>query len=126
MDKKCVYEHIQSIKAAKKAANDCCSIELIHVTGYINILDMLLLPLYNMWEYLKYGTLEDIYFESYLKRSYRRFCLSTKSYIILYVLMLKHILWSYHLSVKTNIFVMSLTKIYLNYVELLSDNNGLI
>ncbi len=126
MDKRSVYEHIQSIKAAKIAANDCSSMELIHVTGYANILDMLLLPLYYMWEYFKFGTLEDVYFESYLKRSYQRFCLSTKSYIFLYVLMLKQILRSNHLSVKTKMFVMSLTQIYLNLVELLSNNKGRI
>ena len=99
-----------------------CATDLIKASGYVNILDMLLLPLYYMWEYLKFGTLEDVCFESYLKRSYRRFCLSAKSYIFLYVLMLKKILCSDHLSVKTNMFVMSLTHIYLNLVELLSNN----
>ena len=123
MKKEVLYSQIMSLKYYKRGMpNSQCAIDLIKASGYVNILDMLLLPLYYMWEYLKYGTLEDVCFESYLKRSYRRFYLSAKSYIFLYVLMLKKILCSDHLSVKTNMFVMSLTHIYLNIVELLSNN----
>ena len=123
MKKEVLYSQIMSLKYYKRGMpNSQCAIDLIKASGYVNILDMLLLPLYYMWEYLKFGTLEDVCFESYLKRSYRRFCLSAKSYIFLYVLMLKKILCSDHLSVKTNMFVMSLTHIYLNLVELLSNN----
>lgn len=116
-----------SLKSYKRGIPDPqCAIDLIKASGYVNILDMLLLPLYYMWEYLKYGTLEDVCFESYLKRSYQRFCLSTKSYIFLYVLMLKQILRSNYLSIKTNMFVMSIIQIYLNFVELLFNNKGRI
>ena len=58
MDKAGIYTQIQSLKATKKAtAKDSCALELIRTTGYVNIIDMLLLPLYYTWEHSKYGTL---------------------------------------------------------------------
>lgn len=71
MDKTALYTQIQSLKATKKGtAKNSCAIELIRNTGYMNIVDMLLLPLRTM----KFGTLEDVRFETYLKRAYERYC----------------------------------------------------
>ena len=62
MDKTALYTQIQSLKATKKGtAKNSCAIELIRNTGYMNIVDMLLLPLRTM----KFGTLEDVRFETY-------------------------------------------------------------
>jgi len=76
-----VYTQIQSLKTAKKGAfNDSCAIELIRSTGYVNIVDILLLPLYYTWEHRKYGTLDQVCFESYLANAYHHYSLSTKDY----------------------------------------------
>lgn len=77
MDKEGIYSQIQSLKSFKKGtAKDSSAIELIKSTGYVNIIDMLLLPLYFSWEHSKFGTLEEVAFETYLINAY---CLYTHS-----------------------------------------------
>ena len=77
-----VLYQIQALKATKRdAANVSCATELIRATGYVNIIDMLLLPLYYAWELFGFGKLEDVCFETYLSRTYKLFCQSKSSYI---------------------------------------------
>lgn len=90
MDKEGVFAQIQSLKASKKGAfKDNCATELIRTTGYVNIIDMLLLPLYYTWEHSNFGTLDDVCFEKYLMNAYQLYCMSTKDYTSQIVLILK-------------------------------------
>lgn len=83
---------IQSLKATKRdSSRTSYAIELIRVTGYVNIIDMLLLPLYYAWEKFGFGKLEDVCFEAYLKRTYMLFCQSRDSYIIKMLLLLRKV-----------------------------------
>lgn len=73
---------IQSLKATKRdVSNTSNAIELIRATGYSNIIDMLLLPLYYAWDKLGFGKLEDVCFETYLKNAYKLFCQSKDGYM---------------------------------------------
>lgn len=117
MCKKEVYTQIQSLKAAKKGAfNDSCAIELIRITGYANIVDILLLPLYYTWEHFEYGTLEQVCFESYLRNAYSLYCLSTKDYTRQIVLILKECSVQENLSHGTKKQVNSLLETY-SYIK---------
>ena len=116
MDKTGLYTQIQSLKATKKGtAKNSCAIELIRNTGYVNIIDMLLLPLYYQWE-LKFGTLEDVRFETYLKKAYERYCRSTKNYTTQIVQILKKISLRGGLSKDTKFIVNSLLETYSNII----------
>lgn len=115
MDREEVYSQIQSLKAAKKGAfKDSCAIELIRSTGYANIIDMLLLPLYYTWEHYEYGTLDQVAFENYLTNAYHLYCLSTKDYITQIVLILKKCSVKKNLSQDTKIKITSLLDMYSN------------
>jgi hypothetical protein len=82
MKRRDVLFQIQTLKATKgDAANAPCATEMIKTSGYVNIIDMLLLPLYYAWEHLGFGKLEDVCFEKYLNRTYRRFCQAKDEYI---------------------------------------------
>ena len=117
MDKTGLYTQILSLKATKKGtAKNSCAKELIRNTGYVNIIDMLLLPLYYQWEQLKFGTLEDVRFETYLKKAYERYCQSTKKYTIQIVLILKKISLRRNLSKDTKTIVNSLLETYSNII----------
>ncbi len=118
MDKAGIYTQIQSLKATKKAtAKDSCALELIRTTGYVNIIDMLLLPLYYTWEHSKYGTLEEVSFENYLLKAYNRYCLSTKAYTNQIVLILKRTSVKRSLSQDTKYIVNSLLETYSNIIK---------
>lgn len=115
MDKESVYAQIQSLKASKKEAfMDNYAIELIRTTGYVNIIDMLLLPLYYTWEHSNFGTLDDVRFEKYLMNAYHLYCLSTKDYTSQIVLILKKTSVQKTISLETKIIVESLLDTYLN------------
>ena len=108
MDKAGIYTQIQSLKATKKAtAKDSCALELIRTTGYVNIIDMLLLPLYYTWEHSKYGTLEEVSFENYL----------LKAYTNQIVLILKRTSVKRSLSQDTKYIVNSLLETYSNIIK---------
>jgi hypothetical protein len=113
MDKAVIYTQILSLKATKKGTTrDSCALELIRITGYVNIIDMLLLPLYYTWEHLKYGTLEEVNFETYLVKAYTRYSLSTKKYKDQIVLILRKTSTQKDLSQETKSIVMSLLETY--------------
>lgn len=81
MDKDSLHTQIFCLKEIKgNPCKETLSIELMKVTGYVNIIDLLLLPLYYTWEHLNYGTLDEVRFETYLKKSYNRYCHSAKRY----------------------------------------------
>lgn len=86
-----IYRLISTLKASKKdmRCSSCYAIELIRATGYENIIDILLLPLYYTWEYFKCGTLNEVCFEDYLKNSYTRFCRYQKEYTLHIISILK-------------------------------------
>lgn len=112
MDKAGIYTQILLLKASKKGtSNDKLSIELIRITGYVNIIDMLLLPLYYMWEH-EYGTLEEVRFETYLMKAYTRYSLSTKNYTNQLMMILRKTSAKKELSQKTKSIVKSLLKTY--------------
>ena len=113
MDKAVIYTQILSLKATKKGTTrDSCALELIRITGYVNIIDMLLLPLYYTWEHHKYGTLEEVNFETYLVKAYTRYSLSTKKYKDQIVLILRKTSTQKDLSQETKSIVMSLLETY--------------
>ena len=110
-----VYTQIQSLKASKKGTfNDSCAIELIRSTGYVNIVDMLLLPLYYTWEHSEYGTLAQVRFESYLANAYHLYSLSTKDYNKKIVCILEECSVQDNLSHDTKKQVISLLNTYSN------------
>jgi len=81
MDKDSLHTQIFCLKEIKgNPCKESFSIELMKVTGYVNIIDLLLLPLYYAWEHLNYGTLDEVKFETYLKKSYKRFRHSARRY----------------------------------------------
>lgn len=117
MCKKEVYTQIQSLKAAKKGAfNDSCAIELIRITGYANIVDILLLPLYYTWEHSDYGTLDQVCFESYLSNAYRLYSVSTKEYFKHIIMILEECSIQDNLSHGTKDKVISLLETY-SYIK---------
>ena len=119
MDKESVYTQIQSLKASKKEVfKDNCAIELIRTTGYSNIMDMLLLPLYYAWEHSDYGTLDQVGFEKYLTNAYHLYCLSTKDYTSQIVLILKKASLQKRLSYNTKHIVVSLLCTYSNVLQI--------
>ena len=115
MDKEDIYTQIISLKSTKKGTtNDSCALELIRTTGYVNIIDMLLLPLYYTWEHSKYGTLEEVSFETYLVKAYTRYSLSTKKYKDQFLLILWKTSTQKDLSQETRFIVISLLETYLH------------
>lgn len=118
MDKESVYAQIQSLKASKKEVfKDNCAIELIRTTGYSNIIDMLLLPLYYIWEHSDFGTLDDVCFESYLMNAYHLYCLSTKDYTNQIVLILTKSSVQNNISKETKMKIASLLDTYSNMID---------
>ena len=92
MEKDIVYSQIMFLKAYKrKIPDDHCAKELVKASGYLNIIDMLLLPLYYCWDQFGYGTLEEVRFEVYLKRAYRRFSRSMVSYTNQLIVLLRNV-----------------------------------
>jgi len=111
MAKEIIYEQIKSLKA-RKGDTDLLT-ELIKTTGYVNIIDILLLPLYFTWEQ-KYGNLNEVCFEKYLENPYQRFCLSTRMYTRLILSLLKRKVKQNSLSQENRNMIESLIKIYSN------------
>lgn len=92
MKKEVLYSQIVSLKAYKRGIPDAqCATDLIIASGYVNIIDMLLLPLYYSWDRLGFGTLEDVDFELYLNRAYSRFRDSIAVYTLQLLLLLKKV-----------------------------------
>ena len=114
MGKESLYSLILELKEIKKGTSsmDSCAIELIRTTGYVNIVDMLLLPLYYTWEHSHYGTLDDVGFETYLMKAYLRYRLSTKDYTDRIVSVLMKTASKGNLTGKTQTMVNSLIEIY--------------
>lgn len=92
MKKEELYSQINTLKAYKKGMPDArCATDLIKASGYVNIIDMLLLPLYYSWNRLGFGTLCDAGFEFYLNRAYCRFRDSIAVYTLQLLLLLKKV-----------------------------------
>ena len=114
MDKDSLHTQIFCLKEIKgNPCKESFAIELMKVTGYVNIIDLLLLPLYYAWEHLNYGTLDEVRFETYLKKSYKRYCHSAKRYTRKIVTIL-NIASSGRLSQETQTIIESLIKTYNN------------
>lgn len=112
MDKDSLHTQIFCLKEIKgDPCKESFAIELMKVTGYVNIIDLLLLPLYYAWEHLNYGTLDEVRFETYLKKSYKRYCHSAKRYTREMVAILKRAS-SLGLSQETKTIIESLIKTY--------------
>ena len=92
MKKEVLYSQIMTLKTYKRGMLDPqCATELIEISGYNNIIDMLLLPLYYSWIRLGFGTLEDVGFELYLCRAYRKYRESITGYTLQLLLLLKKV-----------------------------------
>ena len=92
MKKEVLYSQIMSLKYNKIEMPDSqCATDLIKASGYVNIMDMLLLPLYYSWDRLGFGTLGDVDFELYLNRAYSRFRDSIAVYTLQLLLLLKKV-----------------------------------
>ena len=116
MDKDEIHRQIISLKAIKKTSKNPCALELIRTTGYVNIIDMLLLPLYYKWEKSNFGTLEEVNFENYLTKAYNRYCLSTNNYNNQMIIILQKTSTKKKLSNGTKSVVYSLIEIYTNSI----------
>ena len=104
---------IQSLKATKgDVSSTSYATELIRATGYVNIIDMLLLPLYYAWDKLGFGKLEDVCFETYLSKAYILFCQSRDSYINKMLSLLRKVSKKRDLSQGSMSIVGGLIKIY--------------
>ena len=112
-----VLYQIQVLKAMKwETANASCVTELIRATGYVNIVDILLLPLYYAWERFGFGKLEDVCFETYLSRTYRLFCQSRYSYIRELISLLSRVSIRRGLAQKSKRLIDSLIEIYTSII----------
>ncbi len=114
MNRTKIYRLISTLKASKKDmhCSSCYAIELIRATGYENIIDILLLPLYYTWEYFKCGTLNEVCFENYLNKSYTRFCKSQIDYTLHIIIILKKIITVRGLSLTTRHLLKTLIDTY--------------
>jgi hypothetical protein len=113
MDKDCLHTQIFCLKEIKgNPCKESFAIELMKVTGYVNIIDLLLLPLYYTWEQLNYGTLDEVKFEPYLKKAYLRFLQSAKGYTLQIVMILKQAVLKEALSTETRSIIEALIKTY--------------
>ena len=113
MRKRDIYIQILALKSTRREyGNNPCSAELIRTTGYVNIIDMLLLPLYYSWERLGLGTLEDVCFETYLTNAYKLFCHSALSYIRQLLVLLRRVSNIRDLSQVTKSMIVSLIRLY--------------
>ena len=113
MNKEIIYTQIFLLKTEKKETSDnSCAIELIRTTGYVNIIDMLLLPLYYTWEYSGMGALDEVQFEFYLMKAYKRFCTATRIYTRQIILILKKAILKEGLTPKTRSIIKKLITIY--------------
>lgn len=108
-----VIIQIQSLKATKgDVSSTSYAIELIRATGYVNIIDMLLLPLYYAWDKYGFGKLEDVCFETYLNNAYLLFCQSKDSYLKKILSLLRKVSKKRDLSQGSMSIIGSLIKIY--------------
>ena len=108
-----LYIQILSLKATKGYADKAlCAIELMRTTGYVNIIDMLLLPLYYAWEKMGFGTLEEVRFESYLKKAYILFCHASVDYTRQMVTLLRKASIIKGLSLDCRSIIISLIRLY--------------
>lgn len=115
-----IQSQILSLKALKKNPSHFrSSTELIRATGYVNIVDMLLLPLYYTWEHWRLGSLNEVFFEDYLENSYQKFSFSTRKYIRKLIRMMKKTTADKMLSVETKSIVNSLVKTYIKIIKTL-------
>ena len=104
---------IQSLKATKgDVSSTSYATELIRAPGYVNIIDMFLLPLYYAWDKLGFGKLEDVCFETYLSKAYILFCQSRDSYINKMLSLLRKVSKKRDLSQGSMSIVGGLIKIY--------------
>ena len=108
-----ILSQIASLKAMKGCPKNSSFVtELIRTTGYVNIVDMLLLPLYYTWEYKSFGELKEVHFEPYLEKAYQRFCCSAKRYTRKIINILQKISNKKEISQNVQLLVNSLIRLY--------------
>lgn len=126
MEKECLHTQICCLKEIKKNPGKVSfAIELMKATGYVNIVDMLLLPLYYAWEHYGFGTLEEVNFEDYLSKAYLRFLHSAKNITLQIVLILEESILKKKLTPNGNSFVISLIIFYTIIIEEGDNNNDI-
>ena len=116
MKKSILLNQITTLRRMKKESNADGSNPIQMVTGYSNIWDLMLLPLYYCWEYHNYGTLNDLNFENYLQRAYRAFCRNFENLTRQLICMLRQFEKSNILSKKEQLFFISLNNTY-NHIQ---------